>query len=290
MATIQSLQARRPTGGAVAGLGRYGLFALPLAAVVMAFYCVPLIGVLALSVTDPAPGFGNYVRLFTAVGPSRVFATTLEICAITTLISVVFGYATAYGLVAAGDRLRIVLLAAVLMPFWVSALIRAFSWMILLQGNGIVNQALIGIGIVPEPLPLLRNQLGVVIGMVHYLTPYAVLPLYAAFRQIDMRVVAAARSLGASEGRTFFTILLPITLPGVLAAVLIVFVFSLGFFVTPALLGGGRVVMLSEYVSVNVLQTLRWGFAAAQAAVLLALTLVAVGVLTRLGGVGRGLA
>ncbi|WP_210215658.1 ABC transporter permease [Mongoliimonas terrestris] len=284
------MQARRPPGGAVAGLGRYGLFALPLAAVVMAFYCVPLIGVLALSVTDPAPGFGNYVRLFTAVGPSRVFATTLEICAITTLISVVFGYATAYGLVAAGDRLRIVLLAAVLMPFWVSALIRAFSWMILLQGNGIVNQALIGIGIVPEPLPLLRNQLGVVIGMVHYLTPYAVLPLYAAFRQIDMRVVAAARSLGASERRTFFTILLPITLPGVLAAVLIVFVFSLGFFVTPALLGGGRVVMLSEYVSVNVLQTLRWGFAAAQAAVLLALTLVAVGVLTRLGGVGRGLA
>lgn len=273
-----------------AGIDRYGVLAMPLVLVVVAFYCVPLLGVLSLSVTDPAVGFGNYERLFTAAGPSRVFATTLEICAMATVLSVGLGYLTAYGLAAAGDRLRFVLLAAVIVPFWVSALIRAFSWIILLHGNGVLNQAMIGSGLILEPLPLIRNQFGVMVGMVHYLTPYAVLPLYAAMRQIDLRVLAAAKSLGASDLRTFLTVLVPMTLPGILAALLIVFVFSLGFFVTPALLGGGRVVMLSEYVSVNVLQTLRWGFAAAQATVLLLLTLLAVGILSRIASPSRGTA
>lgn len=270
-------------------LGRYGVFALPLALVIVFLYLLPLIDVLSLSVTDPELGMKNYVRLFTARGPSKVFATTLWICTISTTLSIVCGYALAYGLAAASGKLRQVLFACILIPFWISVLIRAFSWLVLLQDSGLVNETLMSMGLVSEPVAMVRNQLGVVIGMVHYLLPYAVLPLYSAMRQTDMRVIAAAKSLGASDTRTFFTVFLPMTTPGIFAATVIVFVFSLGFFITPALLGGGRVVMLSEYVSVNVLQTLRWGFAAAQATVLLVMTLIAVGVMSRVTGLQKGL-
>ena len=267
----------------------YGGFAVPAACVIVGLYLVPLISVLALGFTDPQPGFGNYVRLFTAEGPLRVLATTSRICVISTVLAVVLGYVVAYASVSASPGFRMVLLVAILVPFWVSVLIRAFSWLVLLRDNGLLNQALMGSGLVDAPIRLARNEAGVLIGMVHYLMPYAALPLIATIRQIDMRVIAAAKSLGASDARTFWRVLLPMTMPGVFAATIIVFVFSLGFFVTPAILGGGRVIMVSEYVSVNVLQTLRWGVAAAQATVLLAVTLIAVGLLARTVGLRRAL-
>jgi putative spermidine/putrescine transport system permease protein len=125
------------------------------------------------------------------------------------------------------------------------------------------------LGIISAPIPFMRNELGVLIGMVHYMVPYAVLPIFAAMQTIDGRVVQASRSLGASGAQTFWRVYLPLTKPGVVAASLVVFIINLGFYVIPAVLGGGKVLMVAEYISVQVLITLQWGTAAMLAAILL---------------------
>jgi len=175
----------------------------------------------------------------------------------------------------------------VLLTLWISVLVRAFAWLILLTTHGVVNNSLMSLGLISEPLALVRNETGVLIGMVHYLLPYAVLPLLSTMQGIDPRLIRASHSLGAGRVRTFVSIFLPMTAPGIAAAAVIVFVFSLGFYITPSILGGGRVVMLAEYVSVSVLEELRWGFGAAQAVVLLVLTLMVLGIAGRLLGTKR---
>jgi putative spermidine/putrescine transport system permease protein len=161
------------------------------------------------------------------------------------------------------------MLTLVLVSFWVSVLVRAFAWLTLLRSNGIINEWLIGLGLIDEPLDLVRNQFGVLVGMVHYMIPYAVLPLLANMKGIDTRLMSASRGLGAGAVETFIRIYLPLSLPGIIAAGLLVFIISLGFFVTPAILGGGRVLMIAEYVSVQVLITTQWGAASMLSAVLL---------------------
>jgi putative spermidine/putrescine transport system permease protein len=115
------------------------------------------------------------------------------------------------------------------------------------------------LGLITEPLPLVRNEFGVILGMVHYMIPYAVLPLYANMQGIDQRLVLAARGLGASPVRTFRKIFLPLTIPGIVSAGILVFIFALGFYITPALLGGGKTIMLAEYISIQIIDTLNWG-------------------------------
>ncbi|MCF4166310.1 ABC transporter permease [Zavarzinia compransoris] len=272
-------------------LGRldpYWWLVAPLLIVTIGLFLVPLFNILLLSVTDPEPGLQNYERLATASAPMRVFMTTLRICAVTTVIAIVLGYCVAYAMAHLEGLHQRLLLVAVLIPLWVSVLVRAFSWLVLLRDQGPVNDWLIGAGLIDEPLKLVRNELGVVIGMVHYLIPYAVLPIYAVMRGLDNRLLFASRSLGASPATTFFRVYLPLTLPGVFAAMVIVFVFGLGFYVTPAVLGGGRVVMLAESVSVAILQTVRWGYGAAQSVVLLVLTLILIGIMGRTVGLKRG--
>jgi putative spermidine/putrescine transport system permease protein len=139
----------------------------------------------------------------------------------------------------------------------------------LLGRNGVVNSTLDALGIISAPIPFMRNELGVLIGMVHYMVPYAVLPIFAAMQSIDGRVVQASRSLGATGAQTFWRVYLPLTKPGVVAASLVVFIINLGFYVIPAVLGGGKVLMVAEYISVQVLITLQWGTAAMLAAILL---------------------
>jgi putative spermidine/putrescine transport system permease protein len=149
-------------------------------------------------------------------------------------------------------------------------LIRAFAWVTLLRGNGLVNTALEDLGLIDLPLAMMRNDLGVVIGMVHVMIPLATLPIFAVMRGIDARLVPAARSLGASERRALLAVFLPLSLPGLAAAAVLVFVNSLGFFITPAVLGGGKTVMVAEYIEVQISTTLRWGLATMMATVLLA--------------------
>jgi putative spermidine/putrescine transport system permease protein len=173
------------------------------------------------------------------------------------------------------------MLALLLVSFWISVLVRTFSWLMLLGRNGLVNNSLEAVGLISQPIEFMRNELGVLIGMVHYMVPYAVLPLLASMQVIDTRVLSASRSLGATGGQTFWRIYLPLTKPGLIAAALLVFIISLGFYVTPAILGGGKVLMVAEYISVQLLVTLRWGTAAMLAALMLAGVLALLFVMSR---------
>jgi len=263
------MAAAKAVATASGGTRGYWLLVLPLLLTVVGLYLYPIGQVLWISVTDPSFGLQNYERLFTSAATQRILWTTLEIACITTAFALLAGYLVAYVMAHVGGRHLVWILLFVLVPFWVSVLVRAFSWLMLLHDGGLLNSALMDSGITSEPLQLVRNQLGAIIGMVHYMIPYAVLPLFAAMKGIDPSYVAAARGLGAGPLTAFWRVYLPMTLPAVVGAGLLVFILTLGFFVTPAILGGGKTVMVAEYVSVQILQISRWGVAAMMATVLL---------------------
>jgi putative spermidine/putrescine transport system permease protein len=260
----------------------YWLLVAPALVAMLAFYFVPLARVLWISVTEPRPGLDNYALLWSSPSVHNVLLVTARICVITTTITLVLGYVVAYAMVHARGRQLRWLTFFVLLPLWVSVLVRAFAWVTLLRSNGLVNQALLGLGVITEPLPLVRNEFGVAVGMIHYMIPFAVLPLYANMRGIDLRLVAAARGLGASRGQAFRRVFLPLSLAGLVGAGVLVFIFSVGFYVTPAILGGGRVFMIAEYIGVQILNVIRWGLGAMLATTLLVAVLLLMAVLGRL--------
>ncbi len=233
-----------------------------------AFYFLPVLNVLLLSVMEPRPGVQNYALLLDSGALHRVLENTLRVSLVTTGLTLLLGYLVALGLTSVGPRERTALIFVVLASFWISALIRAYAWVAILQPNGLINQALMGLDLIDTPLRLVRNEFGVIVGMVHYMLPYAILPLYANMSGIDRRLLDAARALGASRWRTFWWVFFPQSLPGVAGAGILVLIFSLGFYITPAILGGGKVVMVAEYISIQISETLRWGVATMLATVL----------------------
>jgi putative spermidine/putrescine transport system permease protein len=234
------------------------LLAIPLALLAV-FYLYPLSRVLWLSVTLPTPGFSNFEKLYTSEAIQRIIWTTMRLCVIATTFALLLGYVLAYAATHVRTRHAEILLFFVLLSSWLSVLIRAFSWLTLLQGHGLINTWLMDAGIIDAPLALVRNEFGVTLGMVHYMVPYAALPLYANLRGIDPRLVPAARGLGATPLQAFFKVYLPMSLPGLISSGILVFIFSLGFYITPALLGGGKTVMIAEYIAVQINDTLNWG-------------------------------
>jgi putative spermidine/putrescine transport system permease protein len=237
-------------------------------------YVFALLRVLWLSVSEPSLGLDNYRLLLTNETIHRVAWTTLWICSVATAITVMLGYVIAYAMTHAAASERRVILFCVLLTFWLSVLVRTFAWIVLLRNDGLVNQLLEALGVIDQPLALVRNSVGVIIGMVHVMSPLAILPLYAALQGIDPRLMAAARGLGCGPIRSFLYVFLPLSRSGIAAATLLVFVFSLGFYITPAILGGGKVLMVAEYIRVQFEQTLRWGLAAMMATALLATVLL----------------
>jgi putative spermidine/putrescine transport system permease protein/spermidine/putrescine transport system permease protein len=169
----------------------------------------------------------------------------------------------------------------VLIPFWTSLLVRTYAWLVLLQRRGLINETLQDWGLIDAPLRLVHNYTGTVIGMLHIMLPFMILPLYAALRAVDANYMRAASNLGASPVRAFWTVFFPLSLPGVIAGSLLVFILSLGFYVTPALLGGGRVMMVSMKIQQNAGLYFDWGAASALGVVLLAITFVIFWVLGR---------
>ncbi|GAB5471521.1 MAG: ABC transporter permease [Rhodospirillales bacterium] len=260
---------------------RYWLLIAPAVLLLLVFYIFPLVQVLWLSVTEPTFGLDNYRELVDRPLLHRIWWTTIRICVITTVITVVAGYAVAYGMRLVGERQRTWMLFCVLLTFWLSVLVRAFAWVMLLRSEGMINVGLQEIGLIDQPLRLVRNEIGVIIGMVHFMLPLAILPIYSNMTGIDARLMSASRGLGASPIRTFWSIYLPLSKPGIIAAVILVFVFSLGFFITPAILGGGRVMMISEYIRVSFEETLRWGQATMLASTLLFAVLLTLAVFAR---------
>jgi putative spermidine/putrescine transport system permease protein len=209
-----------------------------------------------------------------------ILQRTLRIAASATLFCLLLGYPLAWLIATAPERAQPWLLGGVLLPFWTSLIVRTAAWMVLLQKEGIVNAAMLGAGLIEQPLPLLLNRFAVLVAMVHILLPFMVLPVLAVVREIDPRLPRAAASLGAGRLRIFLRVLLPLSLPGIGAGCLLVFVQALGFYVTPALLGGPNDQMLAWFIGFYANRTVDWGMAAA----LSVLLLVAVGMVIALYG------
>ena len=260
------------------------LFPLPLLVV---FYLLPFFGVVGWSFTLPEPGLDQYQRIATDPAIHDMLWRTLRLCLTVSVLALLIGYLLAYCWVFSPPFWQRVVEICVFIPFWISVLVRAFGWLIALRSNGVVNDSLMALGLVDHPLQLTRNELGVVIGMLHFMIPYALFPLLSSMRQLDQRVLLASRGLGASALRTFWQVLLPQTLPGLLGAFIMVFVFCLGFFITPVLLGGGQTVMIAEYVFLQMFQTSNWGLGAALSLVLLALVSALIWLLLRITRVNR---
>jgi putative spermidine/putrescine transport system permease protein len=217
----------------------------------------------------------------------HVLARTFTIAAGVTLLCLVLGYPLAYVLAHAPARIANVLLVFVLLPFWTSLLVRTSAWIVLLQREGVVNSALAQAGLIAAPLPLLFNRFAVFVAMTHVLLPFMVLPLYAVMKTIPAVHTRAALSLGATPGIAFWRVYAPQTLPGVGAGVLMVFIQALGYYITPALVGGANDQMLSYFVSFYAVKTINWGMAAALSLVLLAATLALYYLYDRLVGIDR---
>ncbi len=204
----------------------------------------------------------------------KILARTFSISAIVTLCCLLLGYPLAYWLSTLSARKANMLMILVLVPFWTSILVRVAAWIVLLQSNGLINRALLDIGLVDAPLPLLFNRLGVVIAMVHILLPFMILPLYSVMKSVPSTYLRAAVSLGSAPLAGFFRVYVPQTYPGVGAGSLLVFILSIGYYVTPALLGGADDQMLSYYIAQYTNVNVNWGMACALGAILLSATLV----------------
>lgn len=250
-----------------------GLLSMPALMVVAFVLLVPLAWLAWLSAFDGSGALSteNYVRL---LRPAYVgsFITTFEIAGMVTLICVLLGYPVAYLLSQLPQRAAQVLLLFVVLPFWTSVLVRTYAWLVLLQRQGLINTWLIKLGIVSEPLALVHNMLGTVIGMVHVMLPFLILPLYASMKAIDPMLVRAAATCGASPAQAFRQVFLPQSAPGLAAGTGLIFVLCLGFFLTPALLGGGKVSMWAMLIANNVSMYGNWGAASALGVVLLVVT------------------
>ena len=265
----------------------YWLIVLPALLMLLVLYFVPLGNVMVTSVTDPKPGLGNYELLFTSAAVQKTLITTARIAGVTTFFAVLLGYAVAYAMRAATGKRQRLMLFCVLLPFWISVLVRSFAWLTILGPQGPVNAALMGLGLTEEPAALTRNETGVLIAMVHVMLPYAILTLYANMRGIDAGLVSAARSLGASRFQAFRMVFLPLTRPGLIGAATLVFILSLGFYVTPAILGGGKVMMVAQYTAFQINETMRWGLGTMLAAALMIAVLGTLWALSRVIDVKR---
>ncbi len=212
---------------------------------------------------------------------SDILLRTFSISAIVTLLSIVMGYPLAYWLSTLNERRANLMMILVLLPFWTSVLVRIAAWIVLLQTNGLVNRFLMFAGLTGEPVPLLFNRLGVIIAMVHILLPFMILPLYSVMKSVPTNFVRAAVSLGSPPLAAFFRVYVPQTYPGVAAGGLLVFITSIGYYVTPALLGGAGDQMLSYYVAQYTNVEVNWGMACALGSVLLTTTLVLYAVYRR---------
>ena len=241
----------------------------PLLAFLALAYVLPFAGVVGWSVTLPEPGVQNYQAALADPLVLSVFWRTLRICVIVTLVSVVMAYFLALLWVRGTPLIRMLTELCILIPFWISVLTRAFGWLALLSNRGILNEWLQAAGVLDDPLRMVRNELGVTVGMIHFMVPFAVFPLASAMRMVDERVLLAARGMGASRARVFFQVFVPMTMAGLLGAALLVFVFAIGFFITPAILGGGRSVMVAELIYLRIFQSPDWGLAAAISVILM---------------------
>jgi ABC-type spermidine/putrescine transport system permease subunit I len=263
------------------------LLTAPLLLFMLVLYAVPVLSMLMRSVNDPVWTLSHYASLTSDTVFLKVFLNTLYTSLIVTIGALLLGYPVALSLVRA-PRWAPLILILILLPFWTSVLVRSYAWMVLLGRHGLLNEALLAMGMIDRPLRILNTPLATQIAMIHILLPYMVLPIANALRQIDPSLARASSGLGATPWATFRQITLPLSMPGVAAGVLLVFVLALGFYITPAMVGGPREITLSMLIAQQVDQ-LKWAYAATLSAVLLATALAIIAAFHRLPGVSNAL-
>ncbi|MBP5801302.1 ABC transporter permease [Microbacterium maritypicum] len=246
---------------------------------------IPLLMIVARSLTDPSPA--NYLAVIQDPVYRASLWRTIEIAAMVTVLTAIVGYPVAYVMARSGRLMSTFLLAVLMVSFWTSLLVRTFAWQAILNNTGIVNTFLLDLGVIQEPLPLARNLFAVFIGMVHILMPYAILATWASLRSIRPEVEQAAQSLGAHPLKVFLRITLPLSLPGVAAGAVLVFVLALGFYITPALLGGPQDSLISQSIVLQVQQYLHPGLASAMSVALVLLVMIVFFIATKFVGLGK---
>ncbi len=218
---------------------------------------------------QPAFVFDQYVRFLTDPHYLLILGRTLAIGAVVSVICLILGYCLAYGVARANPKQRYVLLLLIALPLLTSAVIRNFGWMVILGRNGLINQALIGLGFINKPIDLLYTSTGVVIALVHVLLPYMVLVLYSVLEGMDRNLESAASNLGASPSKVFWLVTFPLSLPGIIAGTLLVFSISISFYITPALIGGPKVQVMATEIYNQTTHLMNWPYASAIAVILL---------------------
>lgn len=254
------------------------------------FFLLPVLSLLLHSILEPTLGLQNYTQLLGSTTYLRVFGNTFlvaTVVTVATVATVAIGFPTAWLLAIAPRKVSSLLFSILLLSMWTNLLARTFAWMVLLQATGPINRTLTALGLIHEPLALVNNLIGVTIGMTYIMLPFLVMPLHATLRSIDPSTLRAAAVCGASRWQAFWRVLVPLAMPGIASGALMVFVMALGYFVTPALLGGPSYMMLAELIAQLVQSLLNWGLAGAAAFVLLAATLSLYALQLRFTGSAR---
>lgn len=263
------------------------LLILPAAILLLILFVWPIAELVLRSFEGDDGALTHYQRILEVPTYLRVLGRTLFLSAMTAFLCLLIGYPLAYRLVRASRLGAAILLFCILTPFWTNLLVRTYGWLLVLNPQGVINSVLMDAGLVSQPLALVYNTTGVLIGMTQIMLPYMVLPLAAVMSRLDPAIPNAARSLGASWWRAFWLIYAPLTLPGVTAGLILVFMISLGFFVIPAILGASREILLSQLIEYNINRVLNWGFAAALSTLLLVATLAIYWIGSRWFNLGR---
>lgn len=264
----------------------YGYF-LPLLILIILAFNIPLILMLLRSFFSPEPTLEHYIYILENPIYLQILGNTFRIAAMVTILSIVLGYPVAYWMTKLSGKWQLIIISIVAMSFLVSILIRTYAWIVMLGNNGVVNRLLIELGIVGSPLQLIYNDLGVTFGTLNVLLPFMILPLYASMLKFDYRLMQAALSLGANRIYAFFKVYLPLTLPSLLSSSILVFILTLGFFITPAILGGGQVQMIATVLDTLINRLADWELASAISTILLVATFVLYYFYRKIGGFSK---
>lgn len=263
------------------------LLILPLLILLTAGFIYPVLRLVEISVSEAAP-FEPYQRAFESPLYVQVLLRTFRIATVVTIACFAIGYPTAYAIARMRGRLAKFGIACLFIPLWTSVLVRSYAWIVLLGRNGIINNLLLDMGVISAPLKMLYTEGAVILAMTHVLMPFMVLPIHSALRSIPNAYEQAARNLGAGRMIAFWRVTFPLSLPGVFAGCVICFILAIGFYITPALVGGPGALMMATLIGQQTIVLLDWPFAAALSVILLAATLLLVTVFRRALSFSKG--
>ncbi len=260
---------------------------LPLLVLLGFAFVIPVAKLLAGSVFAPSLTAEHWLRIVQEPIFMRILLRTIETAVLVTALTFILGYPVAFVMARQGGRSAMLVAACVLIPLWTSVLVRSYAWIVLLQRTGVINTLLLSAGLIDQPLRLIYTEGAVIAAMTHVLLPYMILPVFSALRSIAPELDRAARNLGAGPWTSFRLVILPLSLPGIYAGALMVFILSLGFYITPALVGGPQNLTIATLIGQQTTELLNWPFAGALAGLLLAVTLGFVALFRRFLSFGK---